>query len=396
MTQLHEFTPSSIENLLFIEHVIEFQKLTIPKLLQEEAARIFDEFLRKDSMYEININKDAVEHVDKTIHDGNTDITLFDYIKRQIEFLIADPVMRFLDSDEYVQSLHHDTSDDHQSTPRKTPRLSLVDFVGSFFPKTDGRSSFDGHGNQGEARPSVGNLLESPKPPRDTRPSLSNILEHNVIIQEARRSLQSGFTKVKSLLYKPKSSTTNNDENSASDLSPTPQLRGDRPLSSPYLPKRGTDGSKEHSEDGVPQDIHRGSSLQIPMHHHDSFSWTSTDTETNSVTTPDHDVKVAEAHEILTRRGARRWDPMTIEIPDGLNAFSFTSDTPRDETPRDDQEISVQSPTGTPHCDDKKESQKLSLENVSIQSRIVSRRGGSRVPSTIDENINESLESFKF
>jgi hypothetical protein len=89
--------------LLFLEEIVKFQ--LNPPNLADHAKKIYNEFLKVNSQYEINVKRESVIAVEKFIEKGEVWPTIFDELKAQILFLISGPIMRFFRSEEFLKSI---------------------------------------------------------------------------------------------------------------------------------------------------------------------------------------------------------------------------------------------------------------------------------------------------
>jgi hypothetical protein len=209
---------------MFIERVMQFHKMDPCDLQLSEATLIFEEYLKEGSMYELNINRDASRTIESVIRGQNVPSTLFDDVLRDIEFLITDPIMRFLASDEYVNSLS--LTEQLPVTPTKPGRRrSLVDVVSDFLikPKNESgkttvktnsqkdlapRDNIDVEIDKKMIRPKSCRLTESVVPRPVPLEPVAKSLPHHGVLSEARRSLRSTASKLKLLLGKPHTQRT--------------------------------------------------------------------------------------------------------------------------------------------------------------------------------------------
>jgi hypothetical protein len=206
---------------------MQFQKMDPCDLQLSEATLIFEEYLKEGSMYELNINRDASRTIESVILGQNVPSTLFDDVLRDIEFLITDPILRFLASDEYVNSLS--LTEQLPVTPTKPGRRrSLVDVVSDFLIKPKNESgktivktnsqkdlapldSIDVEIDKKMIRPKSCRLTESVVPQPVLLEPVAKSLSHHGVLSEARRSLRSTASKLKLLLGKPHTQRTQDE-----------------------------------------------------------------------------------------------------------------------------------------------------------------------------------------
>jgi hypothetical protein len=151
----------SIENFLFIEQVTEYRKLVAPKTIKSEALRIYGDFVKKQSIYELNIDQASVYVVERYIHDGNITTNLFDDLLKQIEFLIIDTIMRFLDSDEFLNSLKV-VSPQMLKTGSRSSISEFGNYVSGLLGRSPTRKNSKKDLNESKVKPDRNSYRETP------------------------------------------------------------------------------------------------------------------------------------------------------------------------------------------------------------------------------------------
>jgi hypothetical protein len=193
---------SSEENLLFVESVAEFEKIQKTLNRNKEAHLIFEEFLKKDSINELNLDSETVDRVQHSLLREKISSDIFEEIKVQILFSISDPVRRFLNSDELWESRESQALKEKKSTP---PRKIQPKIPNGSPTKSPTKVLWS----------DLGHI--APKDPKGHGRSLSSILDPNTVnpqrisvkvvegTLEVPGTLKSTLSKVKMLLSTSKS-----------------------------------------------------------------------------------------------------------------------------------------------------------------------------------------------
>jgi hypothetical protein len=95
----------SLENILFYEKVEKFKRPKNKEKKIEEAMRIYDSFLKADGQFQLNVNKEDVENIEKTLFE-TYQITneIFDPILKNLELLVInDTFIRFQKTDGFIE-----------------------------------------------------------------------------------------------------------------------------------------------------------------------------------------------------------------------------------------------------------------------------------------------------
>lgn len=93
-----------MENLLFLQKVLEFKELFHSKSLnlKKKALEIYNLFLKPDeALYELNCSKKEIAKVKRIIDQSEVDLTIFDPIFKEVEKNLGDSLIRFLSSEDY-------------------------------------------------------------------------------------------------------------------------------------------------------------------------------------------------------------------------------------------------------------------------------------------------------
>lgn len=124
--------------------MIEYREIDPSKklLLLKTAKEIFKKFLKTDSFYELNCSQKQKEKVEKSIEMNDLDLNTFDFLFKEVEKNLKDPLIRFYESDEYHNYRTKDIKRSN-SVVKETSKdvIFSPELLSDFFPRKS--SSFD-------------------------------------------------------------------------------------------------------------------------------------------------------------------------------------------------------------------------------------------------------------
>ncbi len=86
----------SLENVLFVEQVMEYKKLQQEEERQVKAKQILNSFFGTNSLFQININEEVTKHIQESIDSCSPKPDLFDDVLTELKStVLADSFMRF-------------------------------------------------------------------------------------------------------------------------------------------------------------------------------------------------------------------------------------------------------------------------------------------------------------
>eukprot|EP01080_Neovahlkampfia_damariscottae_P011354 gene11354-4522_t len=133
----------SVENFLFVQAVENFKALKGENNRRPMAQKIYDEYLLPDSLFELNINRESAKKVQDALGENQIPENIFDELKKCIEFVMNDTLMRFTEGSDYKEYQAQQRTDSLPNVDKKSSvpnsfllsmkRGSVTEAVGDFF-----------------------------------------------------------------------------------------------------------------------------------------------------------------------------------------------------------------------------------------------------------------------
>ena len=120
----------SIENYLLLKDINFFKKITNEELLKKTATIIFEKYLKKESLYEININKQSIDAIKELFENSKIDAEMYNSIEKDIKLVMTDTFSRFKNSDAFIGYIRNNVStrtSTRNSMFRSKPKVNEFD-----------------------------------------------------------------------------------------------------------------------------------------------------------------------------------------------------------------------------------------------------------------------------